>query len=103
VEREYDAGGMDYFDAVSVVEFMRRVISGAAPESNSVMVGRGAVYAPLEGSSEDEAVDEIASVDRQRAIFVRKYVGMEWPTREVHHMMINSTVEAQKVGASHGP
>jgi cytidylate kinase len=94
---------------------MQRVISGAASEGNSVIVGRGApfllrarpdtfhvfVYAPLEekirrlrqaGKSEDEAIDEIASVDRQRVIFVRKYFGMEWPTRELYHMMLNSTV-----------
>jgi hypothetical protein len=29
-------------------------------------------------------------VDRQRVIFVRKYFGMKWPTRELYHMMINS-------------
>ena len=115
MEQSLPVRGMDHFDADSMVEFMQRVISGAASEGNSVIVGRGApfllrgrpdtfhvfVYAPLEekirrlrqaGKSEDEAVDEIASVDRQRVIFVRKYFGMEWPTRELYHMMLNSTV-----------
>ena len=115
MEQSLPVRGMDHFDADSMVDFMRRVISGAASEGNSVIVGRGApfllrgrpdtfhvfVYAPLEekirrlrqaGKSEDEAVDEIASVDRQRVIFVRKYFGMEWPTRELYHLMINSTV-----------
>ncbi len=115
MEQSLPVRGMDYFDADSMVEFMRRVISGAASEGNSVIVGRGApfllrgrpdtfhvfVYAPLEekirrlrqaGKSEDEAVDEIARVDRQRVIFVRKYFGMEWPTRELYHMMLNSKV-----------
>ncbi len=115
MEQSLPVRGMDYFDADSMVEFMQRVISGAASEGNSVIVGRGApfllrarpdtfhvfVYAPLEekirrlrqaGKSEDEAIDEIASVDRQRVIFVRKYFGMDWPTRELYHMMLNSTV-----------
>jgi cytidylate kinase len=115
MEQSLPVRGMDHFDADSMVEFMQRVISGAASEGNSVIVGRGApfllrgrpdtfhvfVYAPLEekirrlrqaGKSEDEAVDEIASVDRQRVIFVRKYFGMEWPTRDLYHMMLNSTV-----------
>jgi CMP/dCMP kinase len=106
---------MGHFDADSMVDFMQRVISGAASEGNSVIVGRGApfllrhrpdtfhvfVYAPREekirrlleaGKSEDEAAEEIDNVDRQREIFVRRYFGMEWPTRELYHMMINSKV-----------
>ncbi len=120
MEQSVAVRGMDHFDADSMVEFMRRVISGAASEGNSVIVGRGApfllrgrpdtlhvfVYAPLQekvrrlreaGKSEDEAVDEIARVDRQRVIFVRRYFGMEWPTRELYHMMINSTIGDEAV------
>ena len=111
---------MAHFDADAMVEFMQRVVSGAASEGNSVIVGRGApfllrgradafhvfVYAPLdekirrlcqEGKTEAEAVDEIANVDRQRVIFVRKYFGMEWPTRELYHMMLNSKVGDEAV------
>jgi len=101
------------FDHDTMVEFMQRVISGAASEGNSVIVGRGApfflrrrpdvfhvfIYAPHDekvrrmreaGMSEDQCLDEIESVDRQRVIFVRRYFGMEWPTRELYHLMINS-------------
>jgi CMP/dCMP kinase len=115
MEQSLPVHGMGHFDADSMVEFMQRVISGAASEGNSVIVGRGApfllrgrpdtfhvfVYAPLQekvrrlreaGKSEDEALEEIENVDRQRVIFVRKYFGMEWPTRELYHMMINSKV-----------
>jgi cytidylate kinase len=107
--------GMGHFDADSMVEFMRRVISGAASEGNSVIVGRGApfllrerpdtfhvfVYAPYQekirrlieaGKTESAAADEIENVDQQRVIFVRRYFGMEWPTRQLYHMMINSIV-----------
>jgi cytidylate kinase len=113
MEQSLAVRGMDHFDADSMVEFMQRVISGAASEGNSVIVGRGApfllrhrpdtfhvfVYAPLEekvrrlreaGKSEDEALEEIENIDRQRVIFVRRYYGMEWPTRELYHLMINS-------------
>jgi cytidylate kinase len=133
MEQSLPVQGMDHFDADSMVEFMQRVISGAASEGNSVIVGRGApfllrgrpdtfhvfVYAPLEekirrlceaGKSESDAICEIENVDRQRVLFVRKYFGMEWPTRELYHLMINSKVgdevvidtilnEARKVGA----
>jgi cytidylate kinase len=115
MEQSVAVRGMGHFDADSMVDFMRRVISGAASEGNSVIVGRGApfllrgrpdtfhvfVYAPLEeklrrlraaGKSDDHAMEEIENVDRQRVIFVRKYFGMEWPTRELYHLMINSKV-----------
>jgi cytidylate kinase len=115
MEQSLPVRDLDHFDADSMVEFMQRVISGAASEGNSVIVGRGApfllrgrpdtfhvfIYAPLEekirrlrqaGKTQDEAVDEIANVDRKRVIFVRKYFGMDWPTRELYHMLINSKV-----------
>jgi hypothetical protein len=30
-------------------------------------------------------------------IFVRRYFGMEWPTRQLYHMMINSTMGDEAV------
>jgi len=115
MEQSLPVQGMGHFDADSMVDFMQRVISGAASEGNSVIVGRGApfllrnrpdtlhvfVYAPLEekirrlreaGKSEVDAIEEIENVDRQRVIFVHRYFGMAWPTRELYHMMINSKV-----------
>ena len=120
LEQSIAIGGMEHFDADSMVQFMRRVIAGAASEGNSVIVGRGApfllrdradsfhvfIYAPLEeklrrlhaeGKREAEALDEIANVDRERVIFVRKYFNMEWPTRELYHLMINSKVGDETV------
>lgn len=115
MERSLPLGDIGSFDADSMVTLMERVISGIAAAGNCVIVGRGApyllrgrpdafhvfIYAPTEekirrlgetGKSEDDAIDELESVDRQRVIFVRKYFGMEWPTRELYHMMINSQV-----------
>jgi cytidylate kinase len=115
MEQSLPVRGMDHFDADSMVDFMQRVISGAAAEGNSVIVGRGApfllrdrpdtfhvfVYASLReklrrlqesGKNETDALDEIENVDRQRVIFVRRYFNMEWPTRHLYHMMMNSQV-----------
>lgn len=115
LEQSLEVGGLDHFDADSMVRFMQRVIAGAAAEGNSVIVGRGApfllrdradsfhvfVYAPQDeklrrlraaGKSEAEALEELACIDRQRVIFVRKYFDMEWPTRDLYHLMINSKV-----------
>lgn len=115
LEQSIGVTGLDHFDADSMVRFMQRVIAGAAAEGNSVIVGRGApyllrdradafhvfVYAPIEeklarlqaaGKNEADALREIANVDRERVIFVRKYFDMEWPTRELYHLMINSKV-----------
>ena len=44
MEQSLAVRGMDHFDADSMVEFMQRVISGAASEGNSVIVGRGAPF-----------------------------------------------------------
>lgn len=115
MEQSLPVRELDHFDADSMVAFMQRVISGAASDGNSVIVGRGApfllrgrpdtfhvfIYAPLDekirrlrqtGKTEEQAEEEILNVDRQRVLFVRKYFGMEWPTRELYHMMINSKV-----------
>ena len=120
MERSVAVNGMGHFDADSMVEFMQRVISGAASEGNSVIVGRGApfllrerpdtfhvfIYAPFEeklrrlqaaGKGEAEAIEELACVDRQRVIFVRRYFDMEWPTRELYHLMVNSKVGDETV------
>ncbi len=120
LEQSLAVDGLDHFDADSMVRFMQRVIAGAASEGDSVIVGRGApyllrdrvdafhvfIYAPLDeklrrlresGKSEACALEEIAAVDRQRVIFVRKYFDMEWPTRELYHLMMNSKVGDQIV------
>jgi len=114
-ERSLPVNGLEHLDADSMVVFMQRVIEGAAAAGNCVVVGRGAsyvlrgrpdtfhvfVYAPLEekirrvralGKSEAEAVELVGAIDQDRAIFVKKYFGKEWPSRDLYHLMINSKV-----------
>src|ERR1700691_619063 len=101
-ERSLPVNGLENLDADSMVVFMQRVIEGAAAAGSCVIVGRGApyllwdrsdsfhvfVYAPLEekirrvralGKSEAEAVELVGAIDQERATFVKKYFGKEWP------------------------
>jgi cytidylate kinase len=59
------------------------------------------VYAPVEekirrvralGKSEAEAVELVGAIDQERATFVKKYFGKDWPTRHLYHLMLNSAV-----------
>jgi cytidylate kinase len=114
-ERSLPVTGLENLDADSMVVFMQRVIEGAAAAGNCVIVGRGApyllrnrpdafhafVYAPLEekirrvrelGKTEQEAVELVETIDLERATFVKKYFGKEWPNRHLYHLMLNSSV-----------
>ena len=119
-ERSLPTAGMDHFDSDTMVALMQRVIERAAGDGNCVIVGRGApyflrdradafhvfVYAPwdekirrvrMSGKSEAEAVELVSSIDEERATFIRKYFGKEWPSRHLYHLMINSKVGDQAV------
>ena len=84
-----------------------------ASEGNCVIVGRGSayylqsnpdafhvfIYAPFEekvhrlrgmGKSEDEAMTLAETVDRDRAAYIKQYFNVEWPYRELYHLMLNS-------------
>ncbi len=114
-ERSLPVSGLEHLDADSMVVFMQRVIEGAAAAGNCVIVGRGApymlrnradafhtfVYAPIEekirrvrelGKTEAEAVELVGAIDQERATFVKKHFGKEWPNRHLYHLMLNSAV-----------
>lgn len=112
-ERSLPVPGLEALDADSMLAFMQRVIDGAAAEGNCVIVGRGSpyflrehkqafhtfIYAPEDekmrriiasGKKPAEAHELIASIDHERAIFIKKYFGKEWPNRHLYNLMINS-------------
>jgi cytidylate kinase len=114
-EGALNATRMKMVDADCVRDVARRVVRDAAREGNSVIVGRGSayylhwypdvfhvfVYAPVEekvrrlqgtGKSEEEAVELVETVDRDRAAYIKQYFGVEWPLRQYFHLMINSTI-----------
>jgi cytidylate kinase len=64
------------------------------------------LYAPREdkvrrllrrGKSDKEAEQLVDTVDRERADFILRYFGVQWPDRAVYHSMINTTIGDQAV------
>jgi cytidylate kinase len=100
-------------DTDVIVTLTKRIVEKAATEGKCILVGRGAafflanrsdvfnvfVYAPHEdkvhrlirsGMEPRKAARLIDVVDDERADFIRKYFGKEWPCRRLYHLMINS-------------
>jgi cytidylate kinase len=44
------------------------------------------------GRSETDALALAETVDRDRAAFIKRYFGLEWPSRHMFHLMINSGI-----------
>jgi cytidylate kinase len=111
------------FDADCMVPLVQTVLQQAAEAGNSVIVGRGApyflrersdtfhvfLYAPraeklrrllASGRGPEESEELLDNVDRDRALFVKKYYGADWPTRSLYHMMLNTAVGNENVISS---
>lgn len=111
---------MKIADAESIRKVSEQLVREAAGEGNAVIVGRGSayylrdrpesfhvfIYAPFEervrrlrqkGKTEEEAVQLAETVDLDRAAFIKQYFGIEWPSRQFFHMMVNSTVGDEAV------
>jgi cytidylate kinase len=112
-----DATGsrLEFLDAENLAALFERICNDIASQGNSIIVGRGApwflrerpdtfhlfLYAPYEeklkrlqakGKTAEEAEELLASVDKERAAFVKKYYNKIWPQRDLYHMMVNSKV-----------
>ena len=102
-------------DADRIREAAEHVVREAAKEGNCVIVGRGSalylqsnqeafhvfIYAGFDekirrlrnmGKSEEEAYLLAETVDQDRAAYIRQYFKVEWPFREIYHLMINSSL-----------
>jgi len=102
-------------DTDTIVRLTEGIVQGAVAEGNCVIVGRGSafflenrpdafhvfLYAPYEhkvrrlvesGTDRAEAARLVDTIDRERADFIKKYFGKEWPCRERYDLMINSRV-----------
>jgi cytidylate kinase len=114
-EGSLNAPRLNLADTDCIREFSEKVVKQAAGQGSCVIVGRGSpfylsnrpdtynvfVYAPFEekvlrleagGKSREEAIELAETVDLDRAAFVKRYFGVDWPGRHHFHMMINSTV-----------
>jgi len=114
-EERYHGKGLETLDAESLSHHFERVINDVASRGNCVIVGRAApwflrdrpgtfsvfLYAPQEdkirrvmgqGKSRREAEHLVEEIDKDRAAFVKKYYGKNWPTRELYHLMLNTKI-----------
>ncbi len=108
-------GGLELLDAEHLASLFENIVTDIAAKGNCVIIGRGSpwflrtrqdtlrvfIYAPAsekirritaQGKSQAEAEDLIAGVDRERAAFIKKYYGANWPDRYLYHLMINSEI-----------
>src|ERR1700726_4497427 len=106
-EGSLNAHKLNVVDSESILKITERVVQHAAKTGNSVIVGRGAqhflrnrpdtlrvfLYAPREnkvrrllarGKSEKEAQERVDTVDHDRAEFIQKNFGVDWPDRTAH-------------------
>ena len=119
-EGSLNAPRLKMVDADCIREIAQAVVTAAAKEGSSVIVGRGSayylrdrpdafhvfIYAPFEdkvrrlramGKSEEDAVHLAETVDRDRSAYIRQYFGIEWPKRHFFHLMINSKMGDEMV------
>jgi cytidylate kinase len=114
-EGTMQAHRVKFVDADCIREAAEKVVREAAGEGNCVIVGRGSalylqsnpdafhvlIYAPFQekiqrlrdmGKSEEEAHVLAETVDQDRAAYIKQYFKIEWPFREIYHLMINSSL-----------
>jgi len=119
-EGSLNAHKLNLVDSETILKITERVVQHAAKTGNSVIVGRGSqhflrdrpdalrvfLYAPTEnkvrrllarGKSEKDAQQLVDTIDRERADFVQKYFGVEWPDRAIYHAMINTAIGDESV------
>ena len=119
-EGSLNAHKLNLVDSESIIRITERVVQHAANKGNCVIVGRGSqhflrdrqdtlrlfLYAPREdkvrrllsrGKNEREAEELVDTVDRERADFIGKYFGVEWPNRSLYHAMINTSIGDETV------
>jgi cytidylate kinase len=119
-EGSLNAGKLKMVDSESIMKITEQVVQNVSKAGQSVIVGRGSqhflrkradtlrvfLYAPrgdkvrrllARGKNQNEADQLVDSVDRERADFVQKYFGVEWPDRTLFHAMINTGIGDEAV------
>ena len=114
-EGSINAYKLKLVDSETILKLTERVVRHAAGKGNCVIVGRGSqhflednpetlrvfLYAAREdkvrrvmagGKTEREALELVDTVDHDRIDFIQRYFGVEWPTRSLFHIMLNTSV-----------
>ena len=104
---------LQLLDAERIAKVSEHLVREAADSAPCVIVGRGSqyflrdrtdvfrvfLYAPREskirrmvsaGTSETVAIEQIETIDSERAAFVKRYLGHDWPDRYLYHLMLNT-------------
>jgi len=119
-EGSINAPNLNLVDSEMILKITRQVVEHAAKHGNCVIVGRGSqqflkdrpdtlrvfLYAQRDdkvrrvmgrGKSEQEAEERVDSVDQERADFIKKYFNVEWPARDIYHVMVNTVIGNEAV------
>ena len=119
-EGSINAYKLKLVDSETILKMTERVVRHAAGKGNCVIVGRGSqhflednpetlrvfLYAPREdklrrvmagGKTESEAQELVDTVDRDRIDFIQRYFDVEWPSRSLYHVMLNTSVGEEVV------
>ena len=119
-EGNLNAPDLRLLDADCIFAVTKQLMPRLAEAGHCVIVGRGGAYflqersdayhvfvyadpaekvrrLREEGKSDAEAADLVATVDTERAAFIKKYFNLKWPTRSRYHVMINSRVGEEAV------
>jgi cytidylate kinase len=112
--------GSQMFDTDRMMAIMQETMNKIGREGKAVVVGRGApyflrenpcafhvfLYAPrsekirrivADGHSEQDAIEHVDTVDRERIAYVKHYFNADWPTRSLYHVMLNTAVGDEPV------
>ena len=119
-EGSINAYKLKLVDSETILKMTERVVRHAAGKGNCVIVGRGSqhflednpetlrvfLYAAREdkvrrvmagGKTESEAQELVDTVGRDRIDFIERYFDVEWPTRSLYHIMLNTSVGEELV------
>jgi cytidylate kinase len=119
-EGSLNAHKLKLVDSESILKITERVVRHAAGSGSCVIVGRGSqhflqsqpdtlrvfLYARREdkvrrlisgGKTEKEAQELVDTVDRDRVNFIQNYFHVEWPSRAIYQIMINTSIGDETV------
>lgn len=119
-EGSINAHKLKLVDSENILRITERVVRHVATKGNSIIVGRGSqhflekhpetlrvfLFAPREdkvrrvigrGKTPAEAQELVDTVDRDRVDFIQRYFHVEWPTRWLYHVMLNTTIGEENV------
>jgi cytidylate kinase len=110
-------------DARGIAVVSERAVNHAISGGPCVIVGRGSQYflrdrndvfrtflyasRPFKihrlivaGTPEDKAIEDVDTIDADRAAFIKKYLKLNWPERHLYHAMLNTEMGDSNVAES---